>query len=130
LRPAGALLRRIRAARALHGVIVAAHRERRLVTAFAVAHGLEVERRPVARAGGGSLECGALAAAVAEAVAAGPGEAGPAAVIADRREELLVIGSVFARPVPGVAVVRWRGDPRLLAEEIAGARARVGAPAL
>ena len=61
LRSAGAELRRVRAARSLHGVVLCAHRDPRLVAAFAVAYGLVVEQRPLPRSGEAHLEVSALA---------------------------------------------------------------------
>ena len=60
--------------RSLHGVVLCAHRDPRLVAAFAVAHGLVVEQRPLPRAGDAVLELSALATAVD---ARGGGRTGP-----------------------------------------------------
>lgn len=123
LRAAGAELRRVRAARSLHGVVLCAHRDPRLVAAFAVAHGLVVEQRPLPRAGDALLEISALATAVERAVAAGPGHEGLHAVAAERRDEALHVAAAFARPASThVAVV---GGGAGLVPAVSAARERV-----
>ncbi len=123
LRAAGTELRRVRAARALHGVVLCAHRDRRLVAAFAVAHGLVVEQRPLPRAGDAVLEISALATAVARAVANGPGHEGLHAVAADRRDEALHVAAAFARPASTHVAVAGAGAGLVAA--VGAARARV-----
>jgi DNA polymerase III subunit epsilon len=135
LRRAGQRLQAIRRARTRHGAVLAPHRDPALVAAFGVAFGLVVACRALPRAGGGALEAGALAAEVVAAVRAGPGHEGALAVQAERFDELMEVGRVFARPRPGaVAVAHARGDPAQLAAALAEARGRVavregGAPA-
>ena len=116
-------LRRVRGARAVHGVVLAAHRDPRLVAAFAVAYGLVVERRPLPRAGDASLEASALAASVDRAVALGPGPEGADAVPGDRRDEALHVAAAFARPSSGHVAVAGTGAA--LATAVAAARTRV-----
>ena len=104
-RRGGAARRRHRAAagprraRSLHGVVLCAHRDPRLVAAFAVAYGLVVEQRPLPRAGD----------AVARGLGAGdrrrrarwrPARATRACTPspADRRDEALHVAAAFARP--------------------------------
>jgi excinuclease UvrABC nuclease subunit len=123
LRAAGTELRRVRAARSLHGVVLCAHRDRRLVAAFAVAHGLVVEQRPLPRAGDAVLEISALATAVARAVANGPGHEGLHAVAADRRDEALHVAAAFARPAS--THVALPGDGADLVAAVSAARDRV-----
>jgi DNA polymerase-3 subunit epsilon len=123
LRAAGAQLRRIRAARSLHGVILCAHRDPRLVAAFAIGHGLVVEERPLPRGGDAVLEISALATAVERAVRAGPGTEGPHAVPAERRDEALHVAAAFARPASTHVAVR--GDGNGLVAAVGAARARV-----
>jgi DNA polymerase-3 subunit epsilon len=123
LRSAGQELRRVRTARALHGVVLAAHRDARLVAAFAVAYGLVVERRPLPRAGDAALEASALAASVDRAIAHGPGPEGADAVPAERRDEAMHVAAAFARP--SSAHVALRGTGSALAEAVAIARTRV-----
>ena len=110
LRSAGAELRRVRAARSLHGVVLCAHRDPRLVAAFAVAYGLVVEQRPLPRSGEAHLEVSALATAVERAVRAGPGPEGLHAVPADRRDEALHVAAAFARPASSHAAVAGVGE--------------------
>jgi DNA polymerase-3 subunit epsilon len=129
LRAAGRTLRAIREARVAAGVILAAHADPRLVQAFAVAYGLELERRAVPRAGSGRLETSALAAAVERALAAGPGIEGRAAVPGERRDEALLLAAVLERPPVGVAAVAWMGDRGAFLDAVTVARARVTAPA-
>jgi excinuclease UvrABC nuclease subunit len=123
LRAAGAELRRVRAARSLHGVVLCAHRDPRLVAAFAVAHGLVVEQRPLPRAGDAVLEISALATAVQRAVAAGPGHEGLHAVAADRRDEALHVAAAFARPASTHVAVA--GDGPNLVAAVSAARGRL-----
>jgi DNA polymerase-3 subunit epsilon len=123
LRAAGSELRRVRTARALHGVVLAPHRDPRLVAAFAVAYGLVVERRPLPRAGDASLEASALAAGVDRAVALGPGPEGADAVPAERRDEAMHVAAAFARP--SSAHVAVAGTGAALATAVAAARDRV-----
>jgi DNA polymerase-3 subunit epsilon len=129
LRRAGATLTALRAARRRHGVVLAAHRDPRLVAAFTVVAGLVVERRGLPRVGAAELEISSLLATLAR-------EAAPAAegavVEAERREELLHVDATFQRPPAGVAVVAV--DPAVLpagagaaADRIAAARARIPA---
>ena len=123
LRAAGSELRRVRTARSLHGVVLAAHRDPRLVAAFAVAYGLVVERRPLPRGGDASLEASALAASVDRAVSLGPGPEGADAVPSDRRDEALHVAAAFARP--SSAHVAVTGTGAALATAVAAARGRV-----
>jgi DNA polymerase-3 subunit epsilon len=110
LRSAGERLRALRAARACHGAVLAPHRDPRLVTAFAVAWGLVVDRRPVPRAGEASLELSAVSAAVERGLRDGPGHEGAAAVPAERADEALHLAAAFERPRPGLAAVAYDGD--------------------
>ncbi len=123
LRSAGGELRRVRAARALHGVVLCAHRDRRLVAAFAVAYGLVVEQRPLPRAGDAMLEVSAVATAVERAVAAGPGPEGLHAVPADRRDEALHVAAAFSRAASAHVAVAGVGEPLVTA--VSAARERV-----
>jgi DNA polymerase-3 subunit epsilon len=124
----GARLRDLRSARACHGAILAAHRDPRLVTAFAVAWGLVVERRPVPRTGEAALEVSALAASVARGIRAGPGHEGPAAAPAERSEEVLLIGGAFARPRPGLAAIPFGDDETVFRRRLAADRAAIPRP--
>jgi DNA polymerase-3 subunit epsilon len=123
LRSAGAELRRVRAARSLHGVVLCAHRDPRLVAAFAIAYGLVVEQRPLPRSGEAHLEVSALATAVERAVRAGPGPEGLHAVPADRRDEALHVAAAFARPASSHAAVTGVGEH--LVRAVGAARERV-----
>jgi excinuclease UvrABC nuclease subunit len=123
LREAGGELRRVRAARALHGVVLAAHRDPRLVQAFAVAYGLVVERRPIPRAGDAGLETSAVAAAVTRAVGRGPGPEGLHALPAERRDEALHVAAAFSRPSSAHVAVAGAGAG--LARAVAAARTRL-----
>ncbi len=127
LRDGATRLRRLRAARQCHGAVLAPHRDPALVTAFAVAWGLEVERRPVPRAGAAVLELAAIAAAVERGVRAGPGPEGAAAIPAERAEEALLLRSAFERPRPGIAAVAFTGDVGALGVALAGRRATIPA---
>ncbi len=105
LREAGARLRRLRMARALHGTVLAPHREPGFVAAFAVAHGLVVHRRALPRSGRADAEVAALAAELDRAVAAGPGPEGPYAVVPARADEAMHVLTAFSRRSSLVAAV-------------------------
>jgi DNA polymerase-3 subunit epsilon len=122
LRAAGVLLGRLRDARRCHGVLVARGGDAGPATGFAVAFGLEVERRALPATGEARLESSALIAAVERGVAGGAGLEGPAAVPAERREEALLIGATFRRPPLGVAAVPWTADRGAFLAAIAAAR--------
>jgi DNA polymerase III subunit epsilon len=124
----GARLRDLRGARACHGAILAGHRDDRLVTGFAVAWGLVVERRPVPRAGEAALELSALTAAVARGLRDGPGHEGPAAAPVARAEEVLLIGAAFGQPRPGIAAVPFTGDEAAFCRDLAARREIVPRP--
>jgi DNA polymerase-3 subunit epsilon len=127
LRVAGGRLRAIREARATHGVVLAPHRSDGLVAAFAIAFGLEVERRVIPRSGEARLETASLAASVEHAWRAGAGVDGPSAVHPERRDEALLLAEAFAGRIVEVQSVRFDGDARSFGDAVRDARARVPA---
>jgi hypothetical protein len=90
--------------------VLCAHRDRRLVAAFAIAYGLVVEQRPLPRSGDAGLEVSALAAAVERGVRAGPGPEGLHAVTAERRDEALHVAAAFARPAISLVAIAGVGE--------------------
>ena len=125
LREAARTIRTIRGARTRTGAILAPHRDQRLVAAFAVVHGLLVERRPLPRAGAATLELSALTAAIERGLADGAGLEGAFAVPGERREELLHLAAALVRPPAGVAAVTWGCDRSRFLDDVALARSRV-----
>jgi hypothetical protein len=132
LRRAGRTLAALRRARSRHGVVLAAHRDPRLVAAFVVASGVVVERRGLPRVGGAELEVSSLLSTLRRAAAATDGLDGAEA--ARRHDELLHVDATFDRPAAGVvplAVTREQllaGTDHGLGRRVAEARMRVPPP--